>query len=413
MNNHIVFITAGEWPAQKGLLVSQVFETARALQAKGYTISWLAAIPLLSRLKRWLLRDSDLQWLQSECKGAGIIFSHKIIPVTLGSPWSMPLRGWWHDSLARYALPRLISGSSESSAIVLHARSYDAADIGLRLRRLMNDHDSSCPVVTSFDMRSFLGPESPMSHGVIGTAAYGFIKELEFTLVRNSDVTFLPVNFGRRQYMEETGLVIDYAPIQGLDREPGWKVDFDARWSTRRIGYSGSVGQWHDPILLRQIFDLFPLCRPKLASKMIDTFAGLDCKLYMQSDLPSYYDDLLAMVIPGLAHVIGYYRTLQMRCNLFSTKAAEALSRGVPLIVSSELEELAGFVREHDCGIVVDLRNGRPFLPVDLDIHSRDLWLRLTENAIRVGALFERQSVLEVYERAWQAALARRQGGRL
>lgn len=404
MNIHIVFITAGEWPAKKGLLVSQVLETARALQAKGYTVSWLAAIPLLSRLKRWVLRDQDLQWLQSECEKIGLIFDYKIIPVTLGSPWSMPMRNWWYDFLARYALSRPVCGSCET---VLHARSYDAADIGLRLRRLMKEHDCSRPVVTSFDMRSFLGPESPMCHGVIGTAAYGFIKELEFNLVRDSDVTFLPLNFGRRQYLEETGLVINYAPIQGLYRVPNWKVDFNTRWSTHRIGYSGSVGQWHDPILLRQIFDLFPQCKPKLASKMIDVFAGLDCKLYMQCDLPEYYDSLLALVIPGLAHITGYYKTLQMRCNLFSTKAAEALSMGVPLIVSSELEELAGFVRENDCGIVVNLINGQPFLPDNLDIYSRDIWRRLTDNAVRVGAQFERKSVIEVYERAWENELTR------
>lgn len=410
MTIHIIFITAGEWPAQKGLLVSQVLETARTLQAKGYAVSWIAAIPLLSRLKRWALRDHDLQWLQAECKSAGIVFNHKIIPVTLGSPWSMPLRRWWHDRLAHHALLQHPVSGSEARATVLHARSYDAADIGLRLRRLMNTCDTSRPVVTSFDMRSFLGPESPMSHGAIGTAAYGFLKALEFELIRDSDVAFLPVNIGRRQYQEETGLTIEYAPIQGLDREDGWKVDFETRWANPKIGYSGSVGQWNDPVLLQQFFDLFPQYRPQLACKMIDAFAGLDCKFYRQSDLPAYYDNLLALVIPGLAQIEGYFRTLKMRCNFFSTKAAEALSRGVPLIVSSELKELADFVRDNECGIVVELRNGQPILPSGFDVHSRELWLRLTSNAARVGASFERQAVIGVYEQAWHTAIHRRQG---
>jgi len=411
MSFHVVFITAGEWPAQKGLLVSQVLETARALQAKGHTVSWLAAIPLLSRVKRWVLRDHDLQWLHAECQQAGIVFDHQIIPVTLGSPWSMPLRRWWHHRLARRALHRPVSGGGAARATVLHARSYDAAEIGLQLRRLMTIHDNARVVTASFDMRSFLGPESPMGYGALGTAAYGFVKALEFELVRDSDVAFLPVNVGRRQYLEETGLAIQYAPIQGLEREPGWRVDFEARWAQRRIGYSGSVGQWHDPVLLRKIFDLLPQCRPQLASKMINAFAGLDCQLYPQSGLAAYYDGLLALVIPGLAQIEGYYRTLQMRCNLFSTKAAEALSRGVPLIVSSELQELADFVREHECGIVVDVRHGRPTLPPLPGLDSRELWERLSANAARVGGRFARQAVLEVYERAWEAALARRQEG--
>lgn len=411
MSLHVIFITAGEWPAQRGLLVSQVLETARALQSQGHTVSWLAAIPLLSRLKRLVLRDRDLAWLQAECQRAGIVFDHQIIPVTLGSPWSMPLRRWWHRRVARRALDRPVSAGGHGREMVLHARSYDAAEIGLLLRPLIGTRDAGRPVVASFDMRSFLGPESPMGHGAVGTAAYGFVKALEFQLVRDSDVAFLPVNVGRRQYLEATGLTIQYAPIQGLDREPGWRLDFETRWANRRIGYSGSVGQWHDPVLLRQIFDLFPSCRPQLASKPIDAFAGLECQLYRQSELPAYYDGLLALVIPGLAEVEGYYRTLQMRCNLFSTKAAEALSRGVPLIVSSELQELADFVRQHECGLVVDVRHGRPALPALPGLDSRDLWERLSANAARVGERFARPAVLKVYEDAWRAALAQRQEG--
>lgn len=403
MHLHIIFITAGEWPAREGLLVSQVLETARALQARGHTVSWLAAIPLLSRIKRFLLRDLDLAWLYAECKRAEIVFDHQIIPVTLGSPWSMPLRRWWHERVAQRALRRPVCAGGQGKAIVLHARSYNAAEIGLLLRQSIKARDAGRPVVTSFDMRSFLGPESPMSHGAIGTIAYGFVKALEFELVTNSDLAFLPVNVGRRQYLEETGLAIHYAPIQGLDREPGWKPDFPARWANRRIGYSGSVGQWHDPALLRQIFELFPIWRPQLASKPIDAFAGLDCQLYRQSELPAYYDGLLALVIPGLAEVEGYYRTLQMRCNLFSTKAAEALSRGVPLIVSSQLQELADFVHQNECGIVVDVRDGRPSLADLPGLDSYEFWERLSTNAAKAGERFARPAVLSVYEQAWLA----------
>lgn len=410
MSFHIVFITAGEWPSQKGLLVSQVLETARALQAKGYVVSWLAAIPMLSRIKRWMLRDQDLQWLQAECQNSDIAFNYQIIPVALGAPWSMAARRRWHERVARRALRHLWEPVGPAPGTILHARSYYAAEIAILLRELAAKQDSTRTVVTSFDMRSLLGPESPMVHGAIGTATYGFIKELEFALVRDSDAAFLPVDIARRQYQEETGLVIHYAPIQGLGREAGWQVDFDARWLARRIGYSGSIGQWNDPTLLMAMFNLFPGFVPQLAARKIDVFANIDCRLYSHSELPSYYDSLLALVIPGLPATANYFRTIKMRCNFFSTKAAEALSRGVPLVVSSELEELATFVRKHDCGIVVDLSSGSPVLPAGLDVGSRELWHRLTVNAASVGASFERQAVIGVYERAWRTAIERRQG---
>ncbi len=404
MPTHIVFITAGEWPAQKGLLTSQVYETALALQGRGHQVSWFASIPLLSYLKRLMLRDKDLKKVNALCRANGISFTYVIAPVTLGSPFSMPLRPWWHRRLAKRALRFLEAHSSTAESRILHARSYYAAEIGVYMRDLASHRTT----IVSFDMRSFLGPEAPMGHGMLGTAIYGFLKSMEYELVKAADASFLPVNAGRRQYREETGLDIHYAPIQGLDREPDWSIDFDQRWVARRIGYSGSVGQWHDPVLLRAIFALFPALEPKLASKKIDAFEGLECTHYSSSELSGYYDGLLALVIPGLSRVDGYYRTLQMRCNLFSTKAAEALSRGVPLIVSSELRELAEFVQTHECGIVVDLRRGCPSLPSGIDINDYTFWRRITLNAERVGADFTRAAVIDGYERIWAAALSRR-----
>lgn len=407
MTKHALFITAGEWPARKGLLVSQVYETARALQARGYRVSWFASIPLLSFVKRKILCDRDLAEIEASCRAEGIAFARAIVPVTLGSPYSMPWRRWWHRRLARRACSLLNEVQATSSGTILHARSYYAAEIGLLLRDIASASVDGT-VIASFDMRSFLGPEAPMAHGTLGTAAYGFLKSLEFELIRGSDASFLPLNVGRRQYREETGLHIHFAPIQGMEREAGWSVDFNHRWASARIGYSGSVGQWHDPDLLRSIFGLFPNLTPKLAARKIGAFADLDCTLYKPADLGCYYDGLLALVIPGLAEIDGYYRTLQMRCNLFSTKAAEALSRGVPLIVSSELQELADFVRLHRCGLVVDVNQGTPTLPAGLDIDDPNLWRQLTDGAIAIGARFTRQAVLDVYETAWNQALERR-----
>ena len=87
-------------------------------------------------------------------------------------------------------------------------------------------------------------------------------------------------------------------------------------------------------------------------------------------------------------------------CNFFSTKAAESLSVGVPIIVNENIKELAEYVRTNHCGVVFrELRGGGvSFSNVELsELLTKQFWSTLTKNACQAGKMFRRDSVISRY----------------
>lgn len=391
-------LTAGEWLSAKSLFVSQVLEPATLLISKGYTVQLYAAIPLLSYLKRKLLGQQDLIELINLCKELNIEFNYQIIPVTLGSPYSFWCRRFFHQKVAR----KLAKQIRNEEAYVLHARSYYAAEIALFVKTHTQQQANT---IVSFDLRSLLPNEVAIEFGCIGKALFGFFKELEYNLLKGANVSFVPLNYAQTYLQQETGTNILYAPIQGFDRASGWISSFDQRWEGKKIGYSGSLGVWNDVELLKAVFRSFDGYVPSLAVVPTNELAAYENKFYSQKELPSYYDSLLALVIPGLMEVEGYFLTAKMRCNFFSTKASEALSRGVPLIVNAELHELAEFVTKHECGLVFTRANNQLFFNEIISEITKEKWEKLAANAAEIGKTFTRSHVLTIYEQAWEKAL--------
>jgi hypothetical protein len=131
-------------------------------------------------------------------------------------------------------------------------------------------------------------------------------------------------------------------------------------------------------------------------------FTQYDCRVYANNDMPRYYDGLLGLVIPGRHDTGDYFMSFQMRCNLFSTKAAEALSRGVPLVVSSGLFELAKFVRKNRCGFVYDSDSRQFVFPAKDSVADKAVWAEMTANAVVAGGKFTRSRVVNDYLACWR-----------
>lgn len=397
-NYDLVFVTAAELSLIAGLQASQVFEPAVYMAKQGHDVTWLSAVPLFSYLKDTVLRTGKIRAVQDRCASEGIHFKYVVTPLTIGSPWAFMIR----DLVLRWAAKKLLNHLQllEGRKIIFHARSYYAAHLACEIKSKARLEDIWR---VSFDMRSVLPEEFPLTQGWLGKACFGFAKQWEHELLGESDVSFLPLNYARDRMQKESGHAVIFAPIQGFDREASWTVDFDQRWSNRYIGYAGSLGAWHDPTLLLEILQGIPNAHPKLAMSPHPQLEGLDCTMYKHHEMTGYYDSLLALVIPGRKDFEEYFVSFKMRCNFFTTKAAEALSRGVPLIVSSELTELADFVRQHGCGAIYDPNIHHIIYPAGEWLENKNEWYRLTENAMQVGEQFTRSSVMQLYLSKWNA----------
>ena len=392
---HVIFITTGEYPSASHLHASQVIEPAKALRKLGHKVSWIAVIPLISYIRDKIQRQNRLRSVQRICADEDICFHSILSPIYISGTASFIFR----KQLARLAaIGARNSIEFGSGATVLHSRSYYAAQFASELDSLLTP---SIDRKLSFDMRSSFPEELPLILKFAGKFLYGSAKQWEYELLRRSHVSFLPVNLSRNRLKDATGIDVRYVPIQGFDREPNWSVDFDRRWSARQIGFAGSLSNWHDPVLLRQMLASIPGAKPKLATWPVDSLAGLDARIYPHAAMKSFYDELLGLVVPGRVDVEDSFVAFQMRCNLFSTKAAEALSRGVPIIVSSQLAELAQFVREHECGAVYDPCAGAFSYPDGEWAECRESWERMSKNAAAVGSRFTRSSVVQSYLGHW------------
>lgn len=394
----VCFMTALESTSLSGLQATQVMETAFALSRAGYRVYWLASVPALDYVRDLLFAKRHLANLTARCSQSGVIFRYLVLPLRKIDRLQSFL---FRTPVFRWAARRLASmfvGLVPGRQVVFHARSYYATQLALELRDLA-PHGSHWQV--SFDMRSVFPEELPLVKGMLGTLLYGYLKRWEFDLVRRADAAFLPLEYARYRSEAESGLEIIYAPIQGFDREAGWAADFEERFARKLVGYAGTLGDWNDPFLLKEMLSALPGCTPHLAVNPHPVLAEYDCRSYRHDAMPSYYDDLLALVIPGRKDCFDYFVRLKMRCNFFSTKAAEALSRGVPLIVSSLLAELADFVRTHECGAIYDPDEKRFVYPEGEWLDNKEVWRSMTARAAEVGQIFTRSAVLDHYIAEW------------
>jgi glycosyltransferase involved in cell wall biosynthesis len=398
----VVFVTAPAIPAPRGLMASQVLETAIALRREGVLVSWIAGIPVTLNPGAIRKRNADLKQVKRRCAESSIPLSIVWLPPAPRTLLLLPVfRRLFLGAAAGSAYKSLRHEHDLSAPVILHARSYFATDLALRIRNAAKNHK----IPVSFDMRSIFPEEVAMQKPLLGRLLFASLKEWELKLLEDSDYAFLPVQFAADRIRQESGITVDLIRIQGFDRDPDWTVDFDRRWQRRALGFSGSVEPWHSPDLLAEICRAIPDAAGHFATAARPELAEFSCDTWPYSEMHSYYDGLLALIVPGLSRSDqrSYFHRFKLRCNFFATKASEALSRGVPLIVSSELAELADFVCEHECGFVYD-PIAKTFNVSAKDLGARSVWEAATQNAIDVGVAFTRQTVVQGYLRRWSSA---------
>ena len=96
-----------------------------------------------------------------------------------------------------------------------------------------------------------------------------------------------------------------------------------------------------------------------------------------------------------------------MRLNYFSTKAVEALSLGVPLLVNDDLTELAAFVDSNNCGYTFSIEDQYKNDTTDLwrTGQNKQAWESISKNAAKIGDQFQKENVHSAYLNIWRGLI--------
>ena len=264
-------------------------------------------------------------------------------------------------------------------------------------------------------MRSLLSLELRFLYGPAGESLYVPFKSWEGSLLRNSDLSLATVNRAVDLLKLEhgAGIHLSHIPISGFTRSPSWIFDPVKRWDQRIFAYVGCLGRWHSRKTLESVLDRLSAALPSSKKVIVSgnvsrrSRSGGTAVLREEwAGMPALYDTFLGLVVPGGgAKDVGFMSRLLFNINLFSVKAAEALSLGVPIIVNSEIGELTDLVRRYRCGIVFDhdrATGAVSFRDVtDQELGNRDFWIGLSENAFKIGTSFERSRVLKLFQDHW------------
>lgn len=400
----ITILTVGEYPSVSGLHGSQVLAYGEFLKARGHDVEWLAFVPPEVFVRDAFSQFRTLRATKNAATASGLSFRFVVFPLTIVWIYSylfrMPL-----TALAGWLLAKLLQSPSHFTGVrhILHCRSYFAADVALKAKkRLPNLH-------ISFDMRSLLSVEIPLLFPKVGKYLYGGIKLWEAELLADADIAFLQCRNGIR-LLESEGVeqLPTYVPIAGFSESCFPRKTTNPVLQKAVFAYVGGFGPWQSAEVLQLVYDelVNNMAGAKLEviSAGSSTFHGnVVVQSLPNSQVPQILTKALAVVIPGEDGSRDVFRAIQRHSSLFSTKAVEALSLGLPLIVNAKIRELADYVREKKCGIVFSVRD-KSIRFEDItseNLSNESFWLSLQEGARRCAPTFWREHVFSCYLNYW------------
>lgn len=408
-SKNIIFISFGSYATNKSLAFSQMLAFADGLHNRKVFRSVTSVIffPLLAVLARARTHKSNLRSLNDAVSSCLYTF---YTPLQNGRVFGFIFRRLFLNLAVKKMHPLI---ENLEGTIILHCRSYYSADFAIRVKKHYIDKD----IKIVFDSRSLLAQEFPYTMGFAGRLLYVAGKEWERDLFKEADISLVVTKNGIR-LLELEGLGdsnVKYIPISGLStslRANNIEEEFAKRWSNSSVLYCGTIGLWYSlESIERTMSELERVFSPQKISLNIATSDSVKSKYNVTTvphkEMSSYYRRHLAVLVPGTLYNNHYVQSLKMATNFFSTKASEALSLGVPLLVNSEIYELANLVTEKRCGVVftVDKDNDElSFVGVsESQLCSREFWLELTLNAFAIGHEFSKENVESIYMKYWKS----------
>lgn len=407
----VVFLSVGSYAKTSDLVYSQMLKLGDFVQGAGeFYVKSYVYFPLASCVKRYRQVIPDMRELKSKTE-------HEISFGVTFIRWAGALSLFFRNFLVRRIVARLqhqvFKDLDAQTPVIMHCRNYYSAFVALQFRQ-----QSDRPISVVFDTRGLMPFEVPYISGM-GSLLFGPFHRWEHELIESCDIILVQARKSK-EYLELIhGNVgkIRFLPIAGFPvarRERSLTSRFEAAWDKKQFLYVGSLGHWND---FKTLIDSFALIASVFEEEVEFLVAATEPTSFSQKDLPFKvrftsvpYDSIHKLYNESLALIIGgssandFFSNANMRINYFSTKAVEALSLGVPLLVNQDLTELSDFVRVNRCGYTINI-NGEDVDALDvLDIAGGDksAWALISENAAKVGCQFLAENVHLEYSKIWE-----------
>ena len=401
-NIRVTLLTVGEYPTKNGLHASQIMPFAEYLVEKRIACKWIAFCPIRAWMKDTLTGQFKLSKMIEFASEKGVSLMNIPFPIDITRLESYLFRDFLIEK-AGAKLAKMIDSSKNDELHVVHCRSYFAAAVALAARNINQR------IRVSFDMRSLLSAEVPQFFPRIGSTLYGGLKIWESYLLMMCDYSFLQTKQGIALLANEGhSRLPKFMPIMGFDstEEELRRIQLPTKPA---FAYVGGFGPWQSSLVLDEVFSTIFSYLPdsdfKVFSSSQVTFSTpVQVSSISNREVKRAIQYLWAMVVPGSENLDGYFESMQLHANLFSTKAAEALSVGVPLIVNHKITELANYVNENGCGLVFSVKKGKiHFHGIELsELRNSEMWNNLRKAAISCSPTFNRSRIFESYLGTWR-----------
>ncbi len=411
----VVLLSIGSYVKTSDLVYSQMLKLGDAIDEAGdYTVKSFVFLPIASCIKRYRKVIPDLKDIKSRTEHE---VNFGLTPIRWSGAFSFFLR----ELLIKFHVYRLENAIFKDlgfdTPIVLHCRNYYSAFVALRVK---GRQPRSVKVV--FDTRGLMPFEVPYISNM-GSLLFGPFHRWEHELVKFSDVVLVQAKKSK-EYMQ---LVhgkepnITFLPISGFPiKRRHKKLDcrFETAWKKKQFLYVGSLGHWND---IDKLFSAFSMISARFDEEVEFLVATTEPISFSQERLPfkikftsvrydevhQLYNDSLALIIAGSAGD-DFFAQANMRLNYFSTKAVEALSLGVPLVVNDDLTELVEIVDSNQCGFKFSHFDQYKNTVTDLFGKSEEkhAWELVSRNADKLGSQFVAENVHMAYSQLWEKLIA-------
>lgn len=407
----VVLLSVGSYAKTSDLVYSQMLKLGDFAEGSSeFFVKSFVYLPISSCIKRFRQVLPDLKEIKSNIDHE-VHFG--ITPIRWAGAFSFFFKNFLTKMTVLHLEKSIFKDLDENIPVIINCRNYYSAYIALQLK---SRQTRSIRVV--FDTRGLMPFEVPYISR-LGSLLYGPFHRWEHELIHASDLVLVQAQKSK-EYLElvhgdESN--IKFLPISGFPkimREENLDSRFNNAWKRKQFLYVGSLGHWND---FATLLNSFSLIASTFDEEIEFLIAATEPISFSKKDIPfkiSFtsvpYDSIHHLYNESLALIIGgstgddFFSQANMRINYFSTKAVEALSLGVPLLVNDDLTELAAFVDLNNCGYTFSVEDKYKNDTADLWKAGQDkqAWASISENAAKIGDQFLKESVHSAYLNVWR-----------